>query len=352
LRERALSERWLFTSLLLTLITLSFGTLISGAIHSPMLPLVFAPTVVGFAAFARSRQSALLFAVTLGVLMAITFVGPLPGFAPPAPPWGRLMLLISSTMALVLLAVGVISLVDAHARIAVQLDRMRSDLLREAERRVTSMERLGAHVAHDVKNPLTAVRGLVQLVQRGSSERAAERLGVALGEIDRALDVLQDYLRWARPVRELELAETDVLALLEDVGRVVEARALEREVRLRIEGAPAPALIDRQRLRDALLNLALNALAAMPNGGQLHLAVDTAAGQLRIRVEDDGVGMDEAELARLGAPFASGREDGTGLGVLLAHSAVEQHGGTLHFESDRGRGTRATIELPQRVGGA
>lgn len=351
LRRRTLSERWLFGSLLLTLLTLASGTLLSGGLGSPMTPLLFAPTVVGFAAFARSRQSAVLFIATLVALSLSAWLGPLPGFAVPPAPWGGRMLWISCVLALALLAVGVISLVDAHARIAGALERVRTDMLREAELRASSVEQLGARVAHDVKNPLTAVRGLVQLVQRGSSGRDQERLGVALTEVDRALEVLHGYLSWARPLRELALAELDLRALLDDVAGVLEARALARQVHVQVEGEALRVVADRHRLRDALLNLALNALEAMPKGGTLRLTLEAQHDALQLAVIDDGVGMSAAELARLGQPFASGSESGTGLGVLLARSAAEQHGGTLRFESAPGQGTRATLNLPRLPGG-
>ncbi|HEX6240110.1 MAG TPA: HAMP domain-containing sensor histidine kinase [Polyangiales bacterium] len=351
LRRRELSERWLFGSLLLTLITLAGGTLLSGGLRSPMTPLLFAPTVIGFAAFARRRESAVLFAATLLALTLTGWLGPFAGFPLPPEPWGSRMLFLSCCVALVLLAVGVIGLVDAHARIAAALERMRTDTLREAELRASSVEQLGARVAHDVKNPLTAVRGLVQLVQRAAGGRDQERLGVALSELDRALDVLHGYLSWARPLRELSLAELDVRALLDDVAGVLEARALERGVQLRVDGPALRAAVDRHKLRDALLNLALNALTAMPGGGTLRLSLEAREQGLQISVADTGVGMSEAALERLGQPFVSGSEEGTGLGVLLARSAAQQHGGTLCYESAPGEGTRALLRLPRLSGG-
>jgi signal transduction histidine kinase len=315
-----------------------------------MLPLLFAPTVIGFAAFARSRQSAVLFAATLLALALSARLGPLPGFLSPPAPWGARMLLISCVLALALLAVGVIGLVDAHARIAAELERMRTDMLKEAELRAASMEQLGARVAHDVKNPLTAVRGLVQLVERASSGRDQERLGVAIAEVDRALELLHGYLSWARPLRDLALAEIDLRALLDDVAGVLEARALEQHVTLQVEGAALRASVDRHKLRDALLNLALNALAAMPDGGALNLSLGQLGAAVQIAVVDTGVGISEATLARLGQPFVTATEGGTGLGVLLARSAAEQHGGSLQFESVVGQGTRALLTLPLRTG--
>jgi signal transduction histidine kinase len=348
LRTRALSERWLLSSLTLTVCALSTAALLSGALSSPLLPLLFAPSVVGFAAFARGRASGFLFALTLAALGALALVGPLQSFPVISAPWSFRIVLISSALSFALLFVGVVGLVDAHARVAEQLERMRADLLREVERRAVSMEALGAQVAHDVKNPLTAVRGLVQLVQRkADDERDRERLSVVVDQVDRALSLLHDYLSFARPLSDLSLSQVDLRALLEDVAAVLEARALERGVSMSVEGEQVSAVVDRQRLRDALLNLALNGITAMPDGGALRMRVFGEPRRVRIELSDTGLGMDADELAKLGSAFNSGSEGGTGLGVLLARAVLAQHGGALSYESARGQGTCAKLELPR-----
>jgi signal transduction histidine kinase len=353
LRGRELTERWLLVSLCSTLLALGTGALLSGGLLSPVLPLLFAPVVVGFAAFARARQSSLLLSEALALLVALGLVAPLSAF-PPLPRAALPgMLLVSALAALALLAVGVIGLVEAHARIATELERMRVDVLREAERRAASVEHLGAQVAHEVKNPLAAARGLVQLVERHvEDERDKQRLGVVVGEMDRALAVLGDYLSFARPLGDLALGAVELRGLLEDVRGVLEARAREKSIRVLVQSDPLSAWADRQRLRDALLNLALNALRAAPRGGRLILSAKRAETRLQLIVDDDGPGMTEQQLARLGQPFASESEGGTGLGVLLARSVARQHGGELRFESAPGSGTRAMLELPLARGHA
>jgi signal transduction histidine kinase len=350
LARRELSERWLLGSLCLTLLALGAAALLSGGLTSPVLPLLFAPVVVGFAAFARARASTLLLVEAVAVLSVLAAAAPLPGF-PELPATAlRGMLLVSCLASLALLAVGVIGLVEAHGRIAAQLDRMRADMLKEAERRAASMEHLGAQVAHEVKNPLSAARGLVQLVQRHAHDaKDRERLDVVVGEVDRALGVLNDYLTFARPLSDLALARVELRGVLEDVCGVLEARAAEKAVQVRIAGPRLDAWVDRQRLRDALLNLALNALTALPRGGALTLATQQTEVGVELCVDDDGPGMSSQQLSRLGQPFASESAGGTGLGVLLAQSAARQHGGELSFESTPGRGTRARLRLPLEV---
>jgi signal transduction histidine kinase len=346
LTRHGLTERWLFWSLAATLGALSLGALLSGGLISPLLPLLFAPVVVGFAAFARARLR-VLWTATFVILLLLHAAAPFPGF--PLLPERALrgMLVVSSATSLALLAVGVTGLVEAHARIGAQLERMRTDMLKEAERRASSVEQLGAQVAHEVKNPLAAARGLVQLVaRRVTDDKDRERLAVVVGEVDRAVAVLEDYLSFAKPLGDLSLSSCDARVLLEDVAGVVEARAREKSIDLRIAGEPATLWGDRQRLRDAVLNLALNAITALPAGGRLTLSVQVSDERLAFCVVDDGPGISAELLPRLGQPFVSESAGGTGLGVMLAQSVARQHGGALRFESDAASGTRAFLELP------
>jgi signal transduction histidine kinase len=291
----------------------------------------------------------LLFSEAVLTLCVLGALGPSRLFPELPQPTRGLMFGASSLTSLVLLAVGVIGLVDAHARVASELDRVREDLLQEAERRAISVEHLGAQVAHEVKNPLAAARGLVQLVERRvTDQRDRERLGVVVGEIDRALLVLGDYLSFARPLSDLKLGSIDLFDLLKDVAAVLEARVHGKALTLRVEGERVELLGDRQRLRDALLNLALNAVTALPPGGGLELRVTRREQSAVLLVKDDGPGMSAELLAKLGQPFTSASEGGTGLGVLLAQSVARQHGGWLRFESAPSTGTSAILELPLR----
>jgi signal transduction histidine kinase len=347
LRRQRLTEGWLLGSLALTLAALGVGAMLSGGLTSPMLPLLFAPVVVGFAAFARTGASFGLLTEAVLLLLVLGSLGPLAAFPELPAAALRGMLALSSVASLLLLAVGVIGLVDAHTRIALELERLRADTLQEAEARAASVEHLGAQVAHEVKNPLTAARGLVQLVERHVvDERDKQRLAVVVNEVDRALSVLQDYLSFARPLSDLKLGAVKLVALLEDAAGVLEGRALEKGVTLRIAGEELEILADRQRLRDAVLNLALNAVTALPRGGKLELRAARIGARARLTISDDGPGMSAELLARVGQPFASASEGGTGLGVMLAQSVARQHGGELRFESEPGQGVRALLELP------
>lgn len=352
LGRRALSELWLSASLLFTLAGIAFGAHISGGLESPMLPLVFAPVTVGLAAFGTQRGSFLLLAVA-ALSLALLGLVPAP-FAPPGPPYRGYMMAWSTLMALALLRLGVVGLVEAYRAAGRSLDHMRNDLLDEAARRARDSEALGAKVAHEIRNPLTAVKGLVQMLSRHpKDERDARRFEVVLSEVERMEGILSDYLTMARPLTDLAPVVLEPRALADEVAAVIEARAAERGIVVRSSGDAGSIIADPRRLREALLNLAQNAILAMAQGGELFIEVtrDASREQMRISVRDGGEGMPDAVLARAGEAFIEGgREDGTGLGLAHARSVARQHGGELVLESTRGVGAIATLVIPFHPG--
>ncbi|MDQ3037393.1 MAG: hypothetical protein M3Y87_33670, partial [Myxococcota bacterium] len=296
LGRRELDERWLALSLVGTTLAIGVAAWLSGGLESPMVPLLFAPVTVGLAAFgprrgARAgRQSAILGAA-LGVLIALAV---LPGpFAPVPAPQRGWMIAWSTAIALALVRLGVVGLVEAYRSVGETLDRMRGDVIEEAGRRARESEALGAKVAHEIRNPLTAVKGLVQMLARRPAEvRDERRFAVVLGEVERMEGILEDYLSLARPLTDLAPEPMRPRALIDDVAALIEAHAAERGVEVRCVGEAGRMIADPRRLREALLNLAQNALQAMPRGGALTLAVAREAERVRIEVRDTGSGFD------------------------------------------------------------
>jgi signal transduction histidine kinase len=346
LRRRVVGERWLFASLALTLVALASGCALSGGGTSPLVPLLAAPLAVGVAAFGRTARTLALLAVALGAFAGVAALPAGVPFPPVPADVARFMALASFAAMLALVWAGVGGLVEAHQRTADVLDRMRAATLEEAASRMRHTEQVGAKVAHELKNPLAAIRALLQLLGRNEAdERTRKRLDVALAEADRMDAIVGDYLSFARPLSELDPHPVDLTELARDVVAVLEARAEASGVRIEARGEPAPMVADPRRLREALLNLAANAVAATPRGGHVALRVDGGEREVRVIVEDTGAGMPEA--IAVGTPFVTTKEGGTGLGIVLARAAVAQHGGTLAFAPRPGGGTIATATLPR-----
>lgn len=355
--RRMLSSRALARSLTVTAIGLAAGCLVSGAMASPLVPMLLAPTGIGFAAFGRGKVSGWLLAILLVTVAALALVPRGEPFPVLRSPHRELGTAVALAACAVLLRLGVAALADAHAAAGAALGRAGDDAAWAARVRAQELDSLGQRVAHEVKNPLAAIRGLVEVMleaRRAADAPAADpdlrRLTVVAGEVERIERVLRDYLAHQRPLAELELSDVDLRELARDVAAVLEVRAARSGVTLAVDGGPVPARVDARRLKEAVLNLALNALDAAGADGKVELRASAPAGGPVLEVRDDGRGMTPDELARLGTPGFTTRADGTGLGVALARAVVEQHRGSLGFTSAPGRGTIATIRLPPAPG--
>lgn len=251
--------------------------------------------------------------------------------------------------------------------------------VRELERQARSAERLAEQatmtsgLAHEIKNPLSTIGLNVQLLQEDLAEiagatdgqsdvgqqvgRVQRRLAGLGREAERLRDILEDFLRFAGRL-ELDRSPTDINKLVDELAVFFEPQAAEQQVKLRVQcqANPAEALADAALLKQALLNLLINAVHAMadardagqPTGGANELIVRTSRDEsgLRIHVTDTGPGMPPDVIARVFEPYFSTKRSGTGLGLPTSRRIIERHGGSLSVHSELGRGTDFVIELP------
>lgn len=352
-RREAVREAQLRRSLVVTAAALLLACAASGGPRSPMVPLLLAPVGVAFAAFGRGRGNTVLLLAVLAGLAGLSLLPAELPFPAIASPQAAVMTVASAGGSLVLLWIGVTGLTTAYARSGEALASTRDGMLEAMNERMRGAESLGARVAHEIRNPLTAIKGLVQLLARGEHEaRDQKRLEVVLAEVGRVEETLGAYLSFARPLAELRPERVDLAVLLAELAALLEARAEAGGVRVVVLAQAAAIVGDRRRLQEALLNLASNALEATPAGGTLTLGVTHKGGGACVTVIDDGRGMTPEQLVRLGTPFVSERPGGTGLGVTLARAVVLQHGGRMTHTSAVGQGTRVTLTLPGEPGGA
>jgi signal transduction histidine kinase len=229
---------------------------------------------------------------------------------------------------------------------ACQLGLAREEMVYRALARAREFEQIGLKLSHELKNPLAAIKGLVQLSARAACDPdSAEQLRVVATEVDRMESILKEYLSFSRPVEALQPQRVALGALADEVLTLMEARAATAGVALRRRG-DAIIEADPRRLKDALFNLVGNALEATTSGGDVEVEINEVERSARISGRDSGRGMAPEVLERLGTPFFTTRDEGTGLGVVVARATFAQHGGSLVYSSEPGRGTTALGTLP------
>ena len=239
----------------------------------------------------------------------------------------------------------------AFARDVTDRKRLENELLNA--QRLESIGRLAGGVAHDFNNLLTAIGGYTALLLERANGDAA--LAHDLGEIrratERAGELTNQLLAFGRR-QVLQPRAVDLNEILSEVGSLLQ-RLLGEHVELELLPAPAPATVraDPGQLEQVIVNLAVNARDAMPDGGQLQIAIDDVelpeGAFVELRAADTGVGMDAETLGRIFEPFFTTREEGVGLGLASVYGIVRQSGGDVAAVSEPGHGTTFTVRLPR-----
>ena len=223
--------------------------------------------------------------------------------------------------------------------------------------RLSALGQLSAGLAHEIRNPLGAIKGAVEILQDDfpPGHPKAEFYAILLKEVERLNDVLTNFLSFARPVTPY-LAPLDVRAVLTALEGLIsgQARAHRVQIFTSFHAGPSRLMADETLLKQAFLNIMLNAVEAMPEGGDLaistRLSPEGAAGGRPEWVEavfdDTGPGIQEEDLGRIFDPFFTTKKDGTGLGLAITHRIIETHHGTIRVMSQRGKGSTFVVTLP------
>ncbi|HEX4959691.1 MAG TPA: ATP-binding protein [Thermoanaerobaculia bacterium] len=230
--------------------------------------------------------------------------------------------------------------------------RERLDRLYRAER-LAAVGQLAAGVAHEIRNPLTAIRSTMQylLGSLEPSEPKHQLVADLLSEVDRINSTVGGLLSLSRS-GELRRTEIDLQEPLRRALQLVKARAAELRVEIASDSGDPGALRvlgDAGQLQQVFLNLLLNAVQSMPGGGRISVAVTPLTAGARwaeVRIADTGPGIPADQLRRVFDPFFTTKRDGTGLGLAICHGIVEQHEGEIQLASQPGTGTTAAVRLP------
>jgi signal transduction histidine kinase len=237
---------------------------------------------------------------------------------------------------------------------AYYLLKQRQEQLIRSEK-MAALGQLSAGVAHEIRNPLTSIKIFIQALEKAidPDENQQEDFRIIKKEIDRLNEIVVRFLNFARP-EEPEFQPVNMAELLMDTLNLLMARIKNSGIHLELSVSPDLPLVggDPKQLDQVLLNLLLNAVEAMPNGGTLrvHAALqavpETQGNVLQLVIQDTGPGIKEQDQAYLFDPFFTTKEGGTGMGLSIAYSIVQKHNGQIEVESKEGQGASFILSLP------
>lgn len=211
---------------------------------------------------------------------------------------------------------------------------------------------LAASVAHEVRNPLQVTRGFLQLLAGRGDNDSKRYFNIAVSELDRASGIITDFLTFAKP----ELDTVSALNLAEELAQlevIIAPHAAMHGGSLRINAEPGLTILgSSSKFKQALINLLKNSIEAFKDEGYIEINAYAEGDEAVLWIKDNGEGMDEAQVAKLGVPYFSTKSKGTGLGTMVTFRIIEVMKGTIEFKSRKGEGTEVLIRLPVAGGAA
>lgn len=221
--------------------------------------------------------------------------------------------------------------------------------LRRAEK-LSMLGEMAAVLAHEIRNPLGSIRGTAEILKDDYSpgDPKYEFIEIQIKETERLNRVVEDFLRMAR-TQPADMLPCLVQEELETIVTLLANDARERKIKLVLQPPCVPIIIEAngEKLRQAFLNIIINALQAMPSGGNVLITTTVFQAELcEIQFRDTGPGIPSGTLGRIFEPFFTTKPDGTGLGLAITRKIIESHGGTMLVKSEVERGTTVTVRLP------
>jgi two-component system sporulation sensor kinase A len=230
-------------------------------------------------------------------------------------------------------------------------DRKHTHELLVQSEKLSIAGQLAAGIAHEIRNPLTAIKGFVQLMKRDSKGKR-DYLHIISSELDRIGEILTELLYLSKP-HTIKFEECELGHLLEQVVTLLGSQANLLNIKIATAFRPGSMMIrgDENQLKQVFINFLKNAMESMPKGGPITVELDNDEQWAHIRFIDQGFGIPEKHLAKIGEPFFTTKENGTGLGFMVSRKIIENHGGRLSVSSQVNQGTVVEVKLPMQTKG-
>ncbi|HMM22323.1 MAG TPA: response regulator [Selenomonadales bacterium] len=212
--------------------------------------------------------------------------------------------------------------------------------------RLNVIGEMAAGIGHEVRNPMTTVRGFLQFLGRKKDLASyKDHFDLMIEELDRANSIIKEFLSLAKD-KAMDFKPISLSDLVSDILPMLQADALLHNCSIETNLADAPpVLIDRQSIRQLILNMIRNAIEAMPRGGSIKVRVRRTENKVMLHIEDSGMGIPSEFMDKLGTPFVTSKETGSGLGLAICYRIAQRHDAEISVVSERGKGTLFTVSF-------
>jgi len=229
----------------------------------------------------------------------------------------------------------------------------KEELIRRSEK-LSIVGELAAAVAHEVRNPLTSIKGFLQLLQyKDSKDEEKQYYNIMLSEIERINLIVSEFMVLSKP-QAITYQNENITSLLKDVITLLETIAIVKNIEVTKEFESDMILVkcEGNQIKQVFINIFKNAIEAVPDKGKIHIEVSHWKKEsVCIRFIDNGHGIPNDLLSRLGEPFYTTKEKGTGLGLMVSYKIIEDHRGSINIKSEMNKGTTVDIILPVSIDG-
>ncbi|QNF28182.1 GAF domain-containing protein [Metabacillus elymi] len=222
--------------------------------------------------------------------------------------------------------------------------KINEELLRKSDK-LAAVGQLAASIAHEIRNPLTSIKGFMQLI---NNEQCSFK-EILISEFNQIENFINEILMLANPHHETTYEKKPIDKLVQEVVNTIKGQANLHEIQfsLKMNDETITILCDGNQIKQAFQNIIENAVEAMPDGGLVSIEIGTELEQfVYVLVEDQGIGITKERLTKLGEPFYSNKEKGSGLGLMISYNIIQNHQGRIEFTSQLNKGTKVKVLLP------